>query len=1074
MVMHTWFVSLAAGFVAHDYRVRLGQLLQLMQVRCRNIGSVQVAGFVGQKLYRFAAERFVAVKADKKQYVLEKAIPDEPPANATQAVKKAWEKHVDDSAEVSCLMLATMIPELQKNLEDLAAFDMITQLKEMFQEQARHERFETMKSLMGCQMQEGSSVSTHVLKMKSYIDQLERLGFPLSIELAGDMILNSLPKSFDHFILNYNMNGWEKSITELHKMLKTTEVNIPSKTSPVLMINEGRIKKPNNKGKNIRGKGKGKAKVVVPKQPSKKIEKDAKCFHCEEMGHWKRNCPKYLAELNKTKSSGASTSGIFGLKNVRELKDGEMELHVGNGAHVAVKAIGEYEILLPSGFYLKLDNAKPHNGIYEINVSNSCTSSSMYTMNTKRLKSDFSQSYLWHCRLGHISKKRMEKLQTDGIVEPTGSETFDTCESCLSGKMTKAPFLGVGEKATELLGFIHTDVCGPFKTMTRTGKRYFITFIDDFSRYGYVYLISHKHEAFEVFKTFQKEVENQLGKTIKAIRSDRGGKYLSYEFEEHLRQCGIVSQLTPPGTPQLNGVSERRNRTLLDMVRSMMSRTNLPHSFWGYALETAAKLVNIAPTKKVNKIPYEIWHGSKPKTSYLKVWGCDAYVKRETPNKLEPRGEKVVFVGYPKETMGYYFYQPDKNKVVIIRKGTFLEKEFLARSQADNIVDMEVIPEHNLRSSRDRRDPDRYGFFIQGNDVPFLDGTEPTNYKTAISDLESDKWLDAMGAEMQSMHDNQVWDLVDLPPNCKTVGSKWVFMKKTDMDGNVHTFKARLVAKSFTQTQGIDYEETFSPVAMLKSIRILIAISAYYDYEIWQMDVKTAFLNGHLIEDVYMAQPEGFVDPKNPNKVCKLKKSIYGLKQAYRSWNLRFDEKIKEFGFLKNEDEPCVYMKASGSIVMFLILYVDDILLIGNDIPTLNGVKSWSFDAFQCKMPKEVFYLWHMGRSYGTSDAAKEAAWMKKFIADLGVVPSIARPIEVMCDNSGAIAQAKEPRSHHSTKHILRKFHYIREILERGDITINKVHTDHNLADPFTKPMPQAKHEEHARNIGLRFASDWI
>ncbi|KAD6795217.1 hypothetical protein E3N88_06113 [Mikania micrantha] len=507
-----------------------------------------------------------------------------------------------------------------------------------------------------------------------------------------------------------------------------------------------------------------------------------------------------------------------------------------------------------------------------------------------------------------------------------------------------------------------------------------------------------------------------------------------------------------------------------------------------------------------------------------------------------------------------------------------------------------------------------------------------------------------MDAELQSMHDNQVWDLVDLPPNCKTVGSKWIFKKKTDMDGNVHTFKARLVAKSFTQTQGIDYEETFSPVAMLKSIRILIAISAYYDYEIWQMDVKTAFLNGHLTEDVYMAQPEGFVDPKNPNKVCKLKKSIYGLKQAFRSWNLRFDEKIKEFGFIKNEDEPCVYMKASGSIVMFLMLYVDDILLIGNDIPTLNGVKSWLGKCFamkdlgeaayilgikiyrdrsrrliglsqstyidkvirrfsmqdakrgflpmahgtilnklQCpetedqkrkmervpyasaigsimyamlctrpdvsyalsmtsryqqnpgdahwiavkiilkylKRTKDMFLIYggtdeelsvkcYTDASFQTdrddsrsqtgfvftlnggaitwksskqtvvaqstteseyiaaSDAAKEAAWMKKFIADLGMVPSIARPIEIMCDNSGAIAQAKEPRSHHSTKHILRKFHYIREILERGDITINKVHTDHNLADPLTKPMPQAKHEEHARNIGLRFASDWI
>jgi hypothetical protein len=126
------------------------------------------------------------------------------------------------------------------------------------------------------------------------------------------------------------------------------------------------------------------------------------------------------------------------------------------------------------------------------------------------------------------------------------------------------------------------------------------------------------------------------------------------------------------------------------------------------------------------------------------------------------------------------------------------------------------------------------------------------------------------------------------------------------MDGNVHIYKARLVAKGFRQIQGVDYEETFSPVAMLKSVRILLAIAAYYDYEIWQMDVKTAFLNGHLSEDVYMTQPEGFVNPKNAGKICKLQRSIYGLKQASRSWNIRFDEVVKGFGFIKNEDEPCV------------------------------------------------------------------------------------------------------------------------------------------------------------------------
>ncbi|GJR43573.1 putative RNA-directed DNA polymerase [Tanacetum coccineum] len=214
-----------------------------------------------------------------------------------------------------------------------------------------------------------------------------------------------------------------------------------------------------------------------------------------------------------------------------------------------------------------------------------------------------------------------------------------------------------------------------------------------------------------------------------------------------------------------------------------------------------------------------------------------------------------------------------------------------------------------------------------------------------------------MNAEMQSMKDNQVWNLVDLPPNCKTIGSKWLFKKKTDMDGNIHTYKVRLVEKGFTQTYRVDYEETFSTVAYIKAIRILIAITVYYDYEIWQMDVKTAFLNSRLNEDVYMVQPEGFVNPKHTGRVCKLQRSIYGLKQASRSWNKRFDEEIKKYGFTQNPDEPCVYKRASVSIIVFLILYVDDILLMGNNIPMLQDVKSWLGKCFSMKDLGEATYI---------------------------------------------------------------------------------------------------------------------
>ena len=183
--------------------------------------------------------------------------------------------------------------------------------------------------------------------------------------------------------------------------------------------------------------------------------------------------------------------------------------------------------------------------------------------------------------------------------------------------------------------------------------------------------MKHKYETFEKFKEIQSEVENHRNKKIKFLRSDRGGEYLSYEFGLHLKQCGIVSQLTPPGTPQCNGVSERHNRTLLDMVRSVMSLTDLSLSCWGYALEIAAFTLNRAPSKSIETTPYELWFGKKPKLSFLKVWGSDAYVKKLQPNKLGPKLEKCIFIGYPKETVGYTFYHRSEGKNFLLRMDPF-------------------------------------------------------------------------------------------------------------------------------------------------------------------------------------------------------------------------------------------------------------------------------------------------------------------------------------------------------------------------------------------------------------------
>ncbi|GJX12545.1 retrotransposon protein, putative, ty1-copia subclass [Tanacetum coccineum] len=421
------------------------------------------------------------------------------------------------------------------------------------------------------------------------------------------------------------------------------------------------------------------------------------------------------------------------------------------------------------------------------------------------------------------------------------------------------------------------------------------------------------------------------------------------------------------------------------MVRSMMNLTTLPLSFWDYALESATRILNMVPTKKVDKTPYELWYGKVPNLSYLKVWGCEALVKRDTPDKLEQRSVKCIFIGYPKETMGYYFYFPPENKIVVARYAEFFEKRLISQEISGRAVDLEEIQEEEdttpseitsnipqevegfeppqeevipiRRSERPHRAPNRLCLNVEAEEHSLGDLNEPTSYKAAMLDSESNKWIDAMNAEIQSMMDNMVWVLVDLPPGCKTVGSRWLFKKKTDMDGIVHVYKARLVAKGYTQLYGVDYEETFSPVADIRAIRILISIAAYYDYEIWQMDIKTAFLNGYLDEDIYMVQPEGFVDPNHPRKVCKLQRSIYGLKQASRSWNKRFDEEIKRFGFAQNLDEPCVYQKASGSNVTFLILYVDDIIIMGNHIPSLQSVKDYLRKCFAMKDLGEAAFI---------------------------------------------------------------------------------------------------------------------
>ena len=219
-----------------------------------------------------------------------------------------------------------------------------------------------------------------------------------------------------------------------------------------------------------------------------------------------------------------------------------------------------------------------------------------------------------------------------------------------------------------------------------------------------------------------------------------------------------------------------------------------------------------------------------------------------------------------------------------------------------------------------------------------------------MSTPEKDLWLNAMKKEMQSLEDNDVWKLVELPQDRSPVGSKWVFKTKANADGKIERYKARLVAQGFSQIFGSDYDETFCPVVRLESLRTLIAMSVQYRLQLHQVDVTTAFLNGELEEEVYMRQPEGFVTPGKEHLVCRLKKSIYGLKQSPRCWNTALDSHLKEMGFVQVGSDPCIYRAASSREEPFLLgVYVDDIVLATKSNVRLEEVKKALRQKFDIK-----------------------------------------------------------------------------------------------------------------------------
>nr|GEV26892.1 hypothetical protein [Tanacetum cinerariifolium] len=431
---------------------------------------------------------------------------------------------------------------------------------------------------------------------------------------------------------------------------------------------------------------------------------------------------------------------------------------------------------------------------------------------------------------------------------------------------------------------------------------------------------------------------------------------------------------------------------------------------------------------EANIVVIEQWHDVQAKIDA--DYELAQRLQAEEKEQLTDAERARLFMEFLEKRKKFFVAKRNEEKrnrpPTIAQKTSIMENSLITQEASGSLEDLEIIQEEDTHPSID------------------------TSVNHEVDDLEID--------EPQN----------DIIP----IRSKWLFKKKTGMDGALHTYKDRLMAKGYTQTPGIDYEKTLSPVTDIRAIRILISTCAFYDYEIWQMDVKTAFLNGYLSEEVYIEQHEGFVNPKYTNRVCKLKRSIYRLNQASKQRNKQFNDEIKKFGFTQNHDEPCVHLKAIGSNITFLILYVDDILIMGNNISMLQDVKSYlgryhmenskhgsipmqgnlrlgksqgastpaelkRMQIVKCTRPDVAFaqnitsqFQQNLEAEYiAAYDASKEAVWVRKFISRLGVVPIIEDPINMYCDKTRAITIANESGITKGARHFHAKVLNLNEVI---------------------------------------------
>ena len=587
--------------------------------------------------------------------------------------------------------------------------------------------------------------------------------------------------------------------------------------------------------------------------------------------------------------------------------------------------------------------------------------------------------HVWHQRLGHPNYKALKAMGFKG------KEPF--CETCQISKSKKKPFKPFKEKTNNKLETMHVDLCGPMKTKGMNGETYFLAITDETTDFTVVHTFRTKQadEIGNAIQDYITEMERQFNAKVKKIVMDGGKEFVNRKLTNWLTSQGIIIKQTNPYTPEQNGVSERKNETLVETARAMIKDAGLPQSFWSEAILTAAYTRNRVINRKDKKSPYERLYGNQADLNYVKIFGARAYafIDNSKRTKWDDKAYKTMLIGYTNN--GYKLLDMKTRKIIYSRNVTFNEQELgfgkqntehydtneeseseYEKNESDYEDSGSKVPSIELESdneqqelnenqnqdrkadedvemrdaSRKESDEENEGVYsrtrgsvkrrrlhtaILQSFIASQDAaTEPQSYEQAILGPDKEEWKASMNEEINSLLKNETWELVALPEERKAIENKWVFRVKRDKNGIEIKKKSRLVIKGFRQKYGIDYKETFAPVVQMQSLRPPLALSVINNWKSFQVDVKTAFLYGTLEEDIYMKQPKGFIKEGQEHLVCKLKKSLYGLKQAPRVWHEEIKGTLISIGFKQCTCDNGIFVISDKDRYMVLAMWVDD------------------------------------------------------------------------------------------------------------------------------------------------------